>query len=388
MSYPLSTMIVFAVTLLNVTTHLVCAVLLLWKRREMPDRSRTILALPWLMAVAVFVNKMLMLGLHPEANATMEVLSPMIIFTTPIPQLLLLAYPVEVMRPRWMTFRRVLPMLIPWIVLCVPAFFVGSGYFTPLHSTADLAEHMGEWNVWWRLMVIPLIIFNATLPLMLPYRWRESSASRVWIRAYVMMICVLAMLLLSWMITQNPVLQVCHTLCALTIAAVFTWFELVERVVPVPMEAAGIAVLSNGAAPTDDAASLPGAEPSDTLWLRITTILPDEELWRNPDLSLDMLSERVKSNRNYVSQCFRQNAATTFNDYVNRLRVDYMAEELKHHPFQSHKELYFRAGFRSKTAAFTNFKKYKQKSPTEFLVGLQEGDTEEMVPDSAVVEKS
>ena len=46
MSYTLSTMIVFAVTLLNVTTHLVCAVLLLWKRREMPDRSRTILALP------------------------------------------------------------------------------------------------------------------------------------------------------------------------------------------------------------------------------------------------------------------------------------------------------------------------------------------------------
>ena len=122
--------------------------------------------------------------------------------------------------------------------------------------------------------------------------------------------------------------------------------------------------------------------------LTIAAVLHDEELWRNPDLSLDMLSERVKSNRNYVSQCFRQNAATTFNDYVNRLRVDYMAEELKHHPFQSHKELYFRAGFRSKTAAFTNFKKYKQKSPTEFLVGLQEGDTEEMVPDSAVVEKS
>ena len=58
---------------------------------------------------------------------------------------------------------------------------------------------------------------------------------------------------------------------------------------------------------------------------------------------------------------------TTFSDYVNRLRVDFMAEELKRHPFQSHKELYFRSGFRSKTAAFTNFKKYKQMSPTEFL---------------------
>ena len=121
-------MIVFAVTLLNVTINLVCGVILLWKRKEVPDRSRTILALPLLLAVVVFVNKMVQLTLHPDANITTEVLSPFIIFTTPIPQLLLLAYPVEVMRPRWMTFRRVLPMLIPWIVLCVPAFFVGSAY--------------------------------------------------------------------------------------------------------------------------------------------------------------------------------------------------------------------------------------------------------------------
>ncbi len=41
------------------------------------------------------------------------------------------------------------------------------------------------------------------------------------------------------------------------------------------------------------------------------------------------------------------------------------------HPFQSHKELYFRAGFRSKTAAFTNFKKYKLLSPSEFLAAEQ-----------------
>ena len=105
MSYNITILIVFSLALLSVTVHLVCGVLLLWKRREMPDRSRTILALPWLLAVAVFANKMLMLALHPEGNATMEVLSPLIIFTTPVPQLLLLAYPVEVMRPRWMTFR-------------------------------------------------------------------------------------------------------------------------------------------------------------------------------------------------------------------------------------------------------------------------------------------
>ena len=76
MSYDITTLIFFSVALLNVTVNLVCGVLLLWKRKEVPDRSRTIFAIPCLLAVAVFCNKMLMLTLHPDANPIMEVLSP------------------------------------------------------------------------------------------------------------------------------------------------------------------------------------------------------------------------------------------------------------------------------------------------------------------------
>lgn len=53
MNYDITTLIVFSVALLNVTVNLVCGVLVL--------------------------------------------------FTAPVSQLLLFAYPVEVMRPRWMT---------------------------------------------------------------------------------------------------------------------------------------------------------------------------------------------------------------------------------------------------------------------------------------------
>lgn len=91
MGYSLVTLIVFAVAFLNAVVNLACGLLLLWKRRETPDRSRVILAVPLLLAVVVFCNKMLMLALHPDVNPIREVLSPMVIFTAPIPQLLLLA---------------------------------------------------------------------------------------------------------------------------------------------------------------------------------------------------------------------------------------------------------------------------------------------------------
>ena len=357
MSYNINTLILFSVAMMNVTVGLFCGLLLLWKRKEVPDRSRTIFAVPMLMSVAVYINKMVTLVLHPEANVIMEVLSPFVIFTAPISELILLAYPMEVLRPNWLTLRRALPLVMPLLLLCAPAFMVSRDFFTPLYSSDDFLAHLGEMNVWWRLMVMPLIIFYAVLLTSMPYRWRESSASQSWLKAYVTVFCIIGVFLLLWMITQNPVYQICHNLSVLIMIAVFTWLELMERLPSVPM----YGVDGGGTFSSD----------RDDLWQRIVNELHSEQLWRNPNLSLDMLCDRVGSNKNYVTRCFRQNADTTFNDYVNRMRVDYMAEELLLHPYQSHKELYFRAGFRSKTTAFMNFKKYKQVSPTEYLAARQ-----------------
>lgn len=198
-----------------------------------------------------------------------------------------------------------------------------------------------------------MLIFNALLLIFFPYDWRQSSASRRWIRTYVAMFVTICFLLLLWQLTQNPILQLCHSLCVIALTAVFTWFELVERVIPVSL--------------TDSPVGAAKKEVGESLWQRITTVLRDEELWRDPDLSLDMLCERVHSNKDYVSQAFRQHADTTFNDYVNRLRVDSLACEMAAHPDMNHKELYFRAGFRTKSTAFRNFQKYKGMSPTDFL---------------------
>jgi len=376
MSYPLSTMIVFAVTLLNVTINLVCGVLLLWKRKEVPDRSRTILALPLLLAVVVFVNKMVQLTLHPDANITTEVLSPFIIFTTPIPQLMLLAYPVEMMRPRWMTWRRVLLILLPWLLLCAPVIMVGKDYFTPLYSTSDLLDHLSEWNVWWRLSVTFLIIFYAVLSTFLPYRWRESSVSRGWLHAYIAIFCAICLFLLSWMVTLHPVFQLCHTLTTLAMTVVFTWYELVERIYPSAESERRLAdwatahLHTTGLADANPSAAPDSSADSDELWQHIVQLLHNDDIWRNPELGLDMLCQLLATNKDYVSRCFRQHADTTFVDYVNNLRIQYVTEELRRNPMQSQRDLFFSAGFRSKTTGYRNFYKYAGMSPSEFVASL------------------
>ena len=94
-------------------------------------------------------------------------------------------------------------MLLPWLLICLPGL-LGGVHFTPLYSTADLMDHLDEWNVWWRLTVVPLIMSYALMPVFLPYRWRESSASRKWIWTYVTIFVSICIFLLAWMLTQHP----------------------------------------------------------------------------------------------------------------------------------------------------------------------------------------
>lgn len=64
-----------------------------------------------------------------------------------------------------------------------------------------------------------------------------------------------------------------------------------------------------------------------------------------------MLCQHLGSNKDYVLRSFRQNADTTFLDYVNSQRIGYVTDELRRNPMQNQRDLFFNAGFRSKTTA-------------------------------------
>ena len=115
---------------------------------------------------------------------------------------------------------------------------------------------------------------------------------------------------------------------------------------------------------------------NDDIWQHIDEpnvllrLLHEDAVWRNPDLGLEMFCQLLGTNKDYVSRCFRQNADTTFLDYVNRLRISYVTDELRRNPLQDQRDLFFNAGFRSKTTAYRNFCKYNGQSPTEFIASL------------------
>ena len=241
-------------------------------------------------------------------------------------------------------------------------------FFTPLYSLDDLFAHISEWNVLWRLLIIPLIIFNAVLLTCLPYRWRESSASRSWIRTYVAVFILIGVFLLSWMLTQNPVMQVCHTLCSMSLAMVFTWYELMERIT---VPEGGVMEVATAEPSMADGTDTEESSTADSLWRSITHLMTERQLWRHPDFSVEMLSKELGTNRIHVARSVKEHTGMSFNDFMNSRRVESIAAALRQNPKQNLKDLYFTAGFRSRESAYRNFVKFCGCSPTDFLAQLQ-----------------
>lgn len=359
MTYDLQTLLLIEVDTMAVLASLVCGVLIWRNRREVPDRSRIILFLITLTALPLIV-KVASLMTHGLNNRFVEVLPIVPTLMGVITVGLMLLYAVEVMRPNWLRWRHFLMFFSPLLcifVLCV----VFKEQFTVLHSSTELWQHIGEPNVLLRLLFNLAALLICLSLLWLPYKWQESSASRRWVITYVCFIFVIGVLFHIWTLTLSMPVHIVHNLTPALFITYYTWYELHERILPLPISGMQGAVVSPVSVSNND-----------DLWQRIVTLLHEDAVWRNPDLGLEMFCQLLGSNKDYVSRCFRQNADTTFLDYINRLRISYVTDELRRNPLQDQRALFYSVGFRSKTTAYRNFCKYVGQSPSDFIASLDD----------------
>ncbi len=100
----------------------------------------------------------------------------------------------------------------------------------------------------------------------------------------------------------------------------------------------------------------------------IITLLQQDKLYRNPELSISKLSEILKINKRYVSEIINTAFGKSFIDLVNEHRVEESITRLKSNTGKacSIKEIYYDVGFNSRTAFNHAFKKHTNLTPSEF----------------------
>lgn len=338
-------------------TFVVCGILLWKRRKELDDHSRTIQAVfSWLSAL--FSTMFIFRTWAGTTTADGVFFEPEHTFIPIFIQMCFFFYPLEVIQPTISRSKVYALLFSPLLLLVLIGMCAGIEY-TPIYTYSDLWSHIGEFNVWFRLFALTMMLFYCFTLLLVPYDMRKSSANEHHIRIYASGFCLIGLLHFAIQITHNYWIVLAHQVVWMAFFVLITYFELRERQLP-PKSSTMF-----------ETKRVPVSEEKG-LWDRIITALDDEEKWRDAGLNLNTLSDYMNSNRTYVGDAVKQNTGLTFNEYINQRRVNYIVEQLKHNPEASLSKLFDFVGYTQRTTAIRNFQKITGVTPAEFIEGIRQ----------------
>lgn len=344
-------------TTIEFTLCLSCSILLWMRRRQTGDRSRHVLAVVSFSCVVWSVGKYFEYIGHPNANIYTNILSPEHCFVGLLCMILYFFYPVIIMRPQWFSWRRVLLFILPWLLVS-PPYLLGMP-FRSLAYAGDILTYITEFSVWWRLLTVGIIFLYLMLLLLLPFNWQQSSADSLWVRRYTLAVALMAVFYFGYQLTLWLPFHLIHQIYVGLFFVYYTYFELDIRLLPVEEDTPKV----------NDADDM-SYSSADNLWQRIEYEVDKNRVWKNPELTVDKLAQMVGSNKTYVHQAFATYGGTNYKDYINQRRVDFIAAELRSKPNQNLENLFYRAGYRSRTTAGRNFKDIMGISPSDYAASL------------------
>ena len=152
------------------------------------------------------------------------------------------------------------------------------------------------------------------------------------------------------------------------------WSDAAKDPAPVSHQPTAIQP-SPGRRPTDP--------PTDYTWLARDWAkrVADAGWWRDPTLTRDMLAHSLDTSPRTLSRVLNDGLGQSFNEFVNRLRVDAVIAELRDAPGERDMlQVAFDAGFNSKASFNRAFKAYTGVTPSEFREAARRSKTSQVAP--------
>ena len=115
----------------------------------------------------------------------------------------------------------------------------------------------------------------------------------------------------------------------------------------------------------------PKKSPEIQAWkTKIETLIFNEKLYQNPELSLAEIAKKLESNSSVISKAVNQGFAMNFNDFINNYRVEAVKEMFANgeHKKSTLVGIAYDCGFNSKATFNRAFKKNTGFSPKDYLV--------------------
>lgn len=117
-------------------------------------------------------------------------------------------------------------------------------------------------------------------------------------------------------------------------------------------------------------------EQVENIQQNLRELLIKEKKYKDPELTLDSLSEFIEVHPNYLSEVINRMEGKNFSEYINELRIEEFLDQANN-PNNSRFTLLsiaYDCGFNSKASFHRNFKKIKGMTPKQFIE-LEKKDT-------------
>jgi AraC-like DNA-binding protein len=98
----------------------------------------------------------------------------------------------------------------------------------------------------------------------------------------------------------------------------------------------------------------------------MTRIMREEELYRDPALTLEELAQRLGVNPHQLSELLNSLMGTTFRAYLNGLRIERAKSFLLEDGASTILDIAFESGFNSKSAFNAAFRNETGQTPSEY----------------------
>ena len=109
------------------------------------------------------------------------------------------------------------------------------------------------------------------------------------------------------------------------------------------------------------------AEPEfEKLNQRLTRLMEEERLYRNPDLNLEQLASQLSVSRHLLSQLLNDNLSKNFHQYINDYRIQEACDLLKENNHFSIEAIGSEVGFHSRSSFFSSFKRLMGMTPSAY----------------------
>lgn len=347
--------------------------LLLFSRRKDGERSRTILAFIVSVSVLNYITRFIALynGEEPERVISMQMLLTAIFMVTSY-----IMYPIEVISPGYLNFKRIVRLYIPWLCLLGISIIarVMGVHFNDYSTLMAMLSNFAHFESWFRIILALLFFAPIIYIFIIPYTKRYNNTDKVWMQKYLTVFVINTIAYLVVLSSDAVIIKITYYFvsvgCSLTIA----YMELFERLIrgvdhgntASSVDCADCNMTNEADAVVEDNTTKDN-DSVKQLSVRLENYIQQQRLWENPDLTAVELYSALNTNRTTFAKAIKLLGYENFAIYINTLRVKNFIIHIESGAYTSYLTAFYDVGFRSRSSSFRNFKQITGETPAEYF---------------------